>query len=358
MYHLLSQRRQRTTIPSIAETNIEPPNIEKLRIAEDSQGPVEESTPTETIITDSKSVLVENPFKANFQKPLSEELPEETEINNQGLRSKLVRPTASSTRRRSESGGGLTPTTPSRKSGRRSIFDMEEDGTDPVPVNHTTQIPSSPRLSPFTPINRKRKHTSALEEAEEIFDAQETPLRKEPLDGPPVSKKRARKSFLNTVLREPPVSIDEVSRYWSSSRNSAGHGIKVRQGSPAQSRVQLSSEQDSTLIIPPPGFSRSRRIHTPQVSDSEDSSDVQEIPFSMESPNRPRKRKERRASSFINSAEVELHERVGKKTRTFRTAKSYGRDVAETRNKLADESQKEERRAVSGDLTDSIRTAC
>lgn len=314
----------------------------------------------DSMVSNSHSVLVENASKANSQKPLNEERPEEIKSTNQGLRSKLVRPTLSSNRRKSESCGGPTATTPSRKVERRSIFDIEEDETEPVPVNNTMQIPSSPHLLPFTPINQKRKRTPALDEAEEVIDALEAPLRKEPLQSPPVSRKRARKSFVDGAQLESPVRADEVSLYWSSSRTSAERNAVVRQGQPAPSEVQQSSEQDSTLIIPPPGFPRNHRIYPsvpPQSSDDEDNRGVQELPFRMSPPEGPRFRKERRVSSVVNPAEVELHERAGKQTRAFRTAKAYARDVAEMWDKLEAGSTREGQRAVSGDLTDSIRTA-
>lgn len=343
-------------LPSISETSTEPPNIEKLRISEDSQEPVEDSILRYSMVRNSQSVLVENASKANSQKPLNEEPPEEIRITNQGLRSKLARPTLSSNRRRSERCAGPIATTPSRKSERRSIFDMEEDETDSGPVNDTIQIPLSLRLSRFTPINQKRKRNPALEEAMEVIDAPATPLREETVESLRLSRKRAKRS-LDAAQLESPVRADEVSQYWSPSKTSSGHSAMVRQGQPAPSGVQQSSEQGSTLITPPFRVSSHRRIYAPQATDGKDDSDVQEIPFRINSRERPRFRKELRVSSVVNPVEVELHERAGKKTRAFRTAKSYARDVAEMRDKLEAESQKEGQGAVSGDLPDSFRTA-
>lgn len=352
---LLSQRRQHTTLPSIAETSTEPPNFEKLRISEDLQEPVENSISIDSMVSNSQSVLVENPSKANSQKPLNEEAPEEIKTINEGFKSELVRPTLSSSRRRSESFKDPTVTTPSRKPKRRSIFDIEDDETEPFPVNNTMQIPSSPHLLPFTPINQKRNHAPALDEAEEVIDALEAPLQ-----SLPVPRKRTKKSFVDAAQLESPVRANEVNLYWSSSRASAECNAVVRQGQPAPSEDQQSSEQDSTLITPPAGSSRHHRMYPPvppQSSDDEDDSGVKEIPFCMNSPERPRFRKERRVSSLVNPGEVELHERAGKKTRAFRTAKSYARDVAEMWDELEAERQKGPQWAVSGDLTDSIRTA-
>ena len=309
----------------------------------------------DTMILDSGSVLVENAFKANSQKPLDEKALEEIGIVNQGLRSKLVRPTFSSTRQRSERPGDPIATNPSRSSRRRSIFDIEEDGTDSVPVNDTVQMASSPRLSPFTPINQKRKHISTLEEVGESVVAEETPFRKGPLDGLPVSKKRKKNSFVGAAQLGPLDGTDITSRYWSSSRNPAGLSEKMRRGPSAKRQIQQSSEQDSSIITPPPGFPSSYRIQTPKATDSENNSNLQEIPFNTGSPDRPRMRKGRRVSSFVDAEELELHERAGEKTRAFRTAKTYGQDVAEMRDDLVRKRQKE---MASGDLTDSIRTAC
>ncbi|KAA6412182.1 MAG: CAMK kinase [Lasallia pustulata] len=343
LYQLVYPRRQHTALPSIAETNTEPPNIEKLRISEYSQKPTDE-TSVDTIIPVSRSVLMENAARADSQKPLDEEPPEEVGFANQGRR-KLVRPTLFSNRRRSKIRGGPSAMSASRKSSRRSIFDITEDGPDPVTINDTTHMSSSRRLSPFTPINQKRKLTPVLEEGEES------------LVGPPVSEKRARWSFVKLAQPGAPDRTENVSGYWSSSRKAVGDGVTVRQDTSAQIRIQQLLEQDSTLIIPPPGFPEFYPVYTPQVSGDEDSSDLQEIPSSAESSERPVTRKDRRRSSFVDSMEVELHERAGRKIRGLRTGKAYGQDVEEMWGTLEAERWKEERRAVSGDLTDSIRTA-
>lgn len=356
LYQLVSQRRQHTPLPSIAEANTEPPNIEKLRLTEDSQVPMEDSIPVDTMIPDSQSVSVKDSLKASYYKLLNDEPLKEIGNMNQGLRSNLTRPTLSSTRRRSESRVSQTVIPPSRKPRDRSIFDIEEDGTDPVLVDDTIQVPSTPRLLPFTPINQKRKHISTLEEAEEGVDAEQTPFRKEPLDDPPAFRKRTKRAFDDGAQNGRPDHTDTMSRYWSSVRESADVIVRMPQGTSSQDQIQQPSEQDSTLIVPPPGFPSSSHIRAPKATENEGSSDLLEIPFSMKSPDRFRKREERRASSFVDSQEAELHERAARKTRAFRTAKAYGLDVAEMRDKQAGRSQKVQS-AASGDLIDSIRTA-
>ena len=356
LYQLMCPRRQHTTLPSIAKTNIEPPNIEKLQISEYPQEPTD-VTSVDTIIPASRSVLMVNAVRADSQKPLDEEPPEEVGIVNQGLKSKLVRPTLSSNRRRSKSRGGPSAMSTSRKSSRRFIFDIEEDRPDPLTVNNTTHMPSTPRFAPFTPINQKRKPTPVLEEYEGSVDAEERHFRNDPLIGPLVSKKRVRWSLVKTAQPGAPDGTENVSSYWSSSGKAAGNNVTVPQDSSAQTRIQQSTKQDSTLIILPPGFPEFYPVYTPQANGNEDSSDLQKIPLSADSSKQPMTRKDRRRSSFVDSVQVELHERAARQTRGFRTAKAYGQDVEEMWGTLEAERRKEERRAVSGDLTDSIRTA-
>ena len=327
VYQLLSQRRRHTQLPTISETNAEPPNVEDLRISEELPGPKVGLRSVDTIIPNSSSALVENASKVN------------------------------------ESHWGPTATARSRKSRCRSIFDIEEDENDPLPVKESMHMPSPPHLSSFTSMN-KRKYIPGAGEDEGGIQADEIPFqrfRKGLHDGPLISKKRTKTSVINSAQSGCPESPGSVSRYWSSAKGPKEDDVEMRTDVVAQSQIQSgtqqSLDQDSTPIIPPPPLSNFTPLHMLHACESEDSSDVQEIPFRIHRPDRSQMTKPRRASSFVDPTEVESHERAGRKTRTFRTAKVYGQDVAEVREKLAIKSQTELQNVSSGDMTDSIRTA-
>ena len=327
VYQLLSQRRRHTQLPTISETNAEPPNGEGLRISEELPGPKVELGSVDTIIPYSSSALVENASKVN------------------------------------ESRWSATATARSRKSRRRFIFDIEEDEKYPVPVKESVRIPSPPHLSSFTSII-KRKYIPGAEEDEGGIQGDEIPfqkIRKGSNDGPLISKKRTKTSVINSAQSGCHDSPGSVSRYWSSAKSPREADVEMRTGVVAQSQIQSgaqqSLDQDSTPVIPPPPLSIFTPLHMLHASESEDSSNVQEITFRIHRPDGPQMTRPRQASSFVDPTEVEIHQRAGRKTRNFRTAKAYGQDVAEVREKLTRKSQTELQNVSSGDMTDSVRTA-